>query len=352
VLRTICWMIALATYEPGAAEATDWMKPPSWSGNYWGPAATRARSNRNLPPLPSNPEMVRWQRWGRELLRPGDIVFRLGDARVVRGMVPLSQFIARATGRPFSHTGVVAIEDGSPVVYDCSSVGVQRQPFDVWMLDSLGSLGLKRLKPEHRERIAGVIDYCRSAFERQVPFDNGFRMDDDSLYCLELTEKAFRSQGLALSEAVRIGDWEYLASFPLTALLISPVSGLMLDRPISLEQPVYVPGNERHGVWASPLLETVFGPAPTVFQDAATGEPGHLNLKGDLDLLVFTSCEVRRSYAQLPERLLCDLVLQTTVRGTLRTSGGERQRASLENELACRRSTPANSLKRVERVSD
>jgi hypothetical protein len=352
VLRIICWMIALATYEPGAAEATDWMKPPSWSGNYWGPAATRARSAGNLPPLQSNPEMDRWNRWGREVLRSGDIVFRLGDARVIRGMVPLSRFISRATGSPFSHTGVVAIEDGSPVVYDCSSAGVQRQPFEVWMLDSLGSLGVKRLKPKHRERIAGVIDYCRSAFERQVPFDNSFRMEDDSLYCLELTEKAFRSQGLALSEPVRIGDWEYLASFPLTAFLVPAVSGLMLDRPITLEQPVYVPGNERHGVWASPLLETVFGPAPKVFQEAAPGESGRLNLKGDLDLLVFTFCELRRSYDQLPARLLCDLVLQMTVRGTLQTSGGELKRTSLEHEVACRRPTPASSLKRIERVSD
>ena len=197
-------------------------------------------------------------------------------------MAPLSRFIARATGSPFSHTGIVAIEDGSPVVYDCSAVGVQRQPFEVWMLDSVGALGVKRLKPEHRERIAGVVDYCRAAFERQVPFDNGFRMDDDSLYCLELTEKAFRSQGLVLSEAVRIGDWGYLTSFPLTALLIPPVSGLVLDRPIKLEQPVYVPGNERHGVWASPLLETMFGPALQVFQDAAAGEPGRMNLKGEI----------------------------------------------------------------------
>ena len=125
-----------------------------------------------------------------------------------------------------------------------------------------------------------MIDYCRAAFERQVPFDNSFRMEDDSLYCLELTEKAFRSQGLALSEPVRIGDWEYLASFPLTALLIPPVSGLVLDRPITLEQPVYVPGNERQGVWASPLLETVFGPAPKEFQEAATREPGRLNMRG------------------------------------------------------------------------
>jgi hypothetical protein len=329
-------MIALATYEPGAAEATDWMKPPSWSGNYWGPAATRARSAGNLPPLPSNPEMGRWNRWGLEVLRSGDIVFRLGDARVVRGLVPLSQFIARATGSPFSHTGIVAIEDGSPVVYDCSSAGLQRQPFEVWMLDSLGPLGVKRLKLEHRERIAGVIGYCRRAYERQVPFDNGFRMEDDSFYCLELTEKAFRSQGLALSEPVRIGDWEYLASFPLTALLIQPVSGMVLDRPITLEQPVYLPGNERNGVWASLLLETVFGPAPKVFQEAATLEASRLNIRGDLDLLVFAFGEVRRSYDQLPAQLLGDLVLQIRVRDPLQPSSAKVQPPSLENEVVNR----------------
>jgi hypothetical protein len=352
VLQLFCWMIAMTTYEPGAAEATDWMKPPSWSGNYWGPAATRARSAGNLPALQSNPEMGRWHRWGREMLRHGDIVFRLGDARVVRGMVPLSRFIARATGSPFSHTGVVAIEDGLPVIYDCSAPAVQRQPFEVWMLDSLGALGVKRLKPEHREPIPGVIDYCRAAFERQVPFDNGFRMEDDSFYCVEFTEKAFRSQGLALSEPVRIGDWEYLASFPLTAFLVPAVSGLILDRPITLEQPVYVPGNERHGVWASPLLETVYGPGPKVFQDAAQGEPGRLNMRGDLYMLVFTFGEVRRSYDQLPARLLGDLVLQMTTRGTLQTRAVELRRASLETEIAYRRSTPASSLKRIEVRSD
>ena len=305
MLYFIAWIVALASYEQSAAEATDWIKPPAWCGNYWGPAATRARMAGNLPPLASNPGMARWHDWGRDVLRQGDIVFRLGDARVVRGFVPLSRFIARATGSPFSHTGIVAIEDGLPVVYDCSSPGIQRQPFEIWMLDSLGALGVKRLKPEHRAHIAGVIGYCRLAYERQVPFDSGFRMDDDSLYCLELTEKAFRSEGLALSEPVRIGDWEYLASFPLTAFLIPPVSGLVLDRPITLEQPVYLPGNERDGVWASPLLETVFGPVPKVFQDAIPGEPGRLNMRGDLDLLVFTFWEVAVPTPSLP--LVCSV---------------------------------------------
>ena len=87
---------------------------------------------------------------------------------------------------------------------------------------------------------------------------------------------------------------------------------------------------------------------PKVFQDAAPGEPGRLNLNGDVYMLVFALCEVRRSYALLPARFLGDLVLQMTARGTLQTSGAERQRASLENEVACRTSTPASSLKLTE----
>ena len=141
---------------------------------------------------------MRCRSWGRRVLREGDIVFRLGDARTLRGLFPLSQFIAKASGSPFSHTGIVAVEDGSPVVYACSSAGVERQPFEVWMLDCVGALGVKRLEPEYRRHIPGVIGYCRSKFEQQVPFDYGFHLDDSALYCLEPTEYAFRSQGLAL----------------------------------------------------------------------------------------------------------------------------------------------------------
>ena len=37
------WMIALWNSEQGAMEATDSMKPAASRGNFWGPAATRAR---------------------------------------------------------------------------------------------------------------------------------------------------------------------------------------------------------------------------------------------------------------------------------------------------------------------
>jgi len=268
------------------------------------------------------PQMTKWDQWGKKVFRDGDIVFRLGDARTMLGWFPLSYLIAQATASPFSHTGIIAIEDGAVVVYDCSSSGIQRQPFAVWMLDCVGSMGVKRLKPEHRRHIPGVLAYCRKVFEQQIPFDYSFHPDDSALYCLEMTEKAFRSQGLALSESVRIGDWEHLVRYPLTAFAIQYGTEYVLDRPIPLEQPVYVPGNEHQGVWASPLLETVFGPEPKCEWATPEQQTGGISLRGDLELLVLVFGELRRSYAELPVRWLCDLVLPR-VRGILTSTSAD-----------------------------
>jgi hypothetical protein len=326
-------MFALSTYEAGAAEPTDRMRPPTWSGNFWGPAATRARLAGELPPLPTDPQMARWRHWGQRMLREGDIVFRLGDARTARGTLPLSHFIARATGSPFSHTGIVAIEDHSTVIYDCSAGGIQRAPFEVWMLDCAGAVGVKRLKPEHRSHIPGVIGFCRTIFERQVPFDYEFRLGDDAYYCVELTEKAFRSQGLPLSKPIRIGDWQHLNRYPLTAFAIPYATGLILERPITLEQTVYVPGNEHQGVWASPLLETVFGPEPKpkAKQESVRGQAGGLSLQGDIELAIFAADELRQSYTELPIRWLGDLAMQPQMRELFADRSRGVQRATLSD---------------------
>jgi Permuted papain-like amidase enzyme, YaeF/YiiX, C92 family len=306
LLWFLCWTFALFHSEHGAAEPTDWMKPPSWSGNFWGPAATRDRATGKLPPIHFTKSMTRWDSWGKSVLRDGDIVFRLGDARTLAGCFPMSQFIADASASRYSHTGVVAVEDGSVVVYDCSSSGIQRQPFAVWMLDCMGPMGIKRLKEQERKHIPGVLKYCRDTFLKQVPFDYGFQIDDRELYCVEMTEKAFRSEGLALSAPVLLGDWQNLVHFPLTTFLFEKLSVLALEQPFSVDQPVYVPGNETEGIWASPLLEQVY-PKKTENIAAAkppAPEPGKLSLRGDVAVAKFVVYELRRSYNELPLRIL------------------------------------------------
>ena len=185
------------------------------------------------------------------------------------------------------------------------------------MLDCVGAFGVKRLKADQRRHIPGVIGYCRKVFELQLPFDNEFRLDDKSLYCVEMTEKAFRSQGLALSEPVRLGDWQNLTNFPLTAFAIPLCSGLVLEHPITLEQPVYLPGDERHGVWASPLLETVAGPESKRVRKAAFAQPAGWSVRGDIAMVVFVVSELRRSYSELPVRWVSRFALHPTVRELL-----------------------------------
>jgi Permuted papain-like amidase enzyme, YaeF/YiiX, C92 family len=256
----------LLLHPPQEFEMSESLAPPGWQGNYWGPEATRARHEGKMPPIVATAHMARWDRWGRQVLRDGDILFRLGDARVGRGYFPMSRFLARASNSSFSHTGIVAIEVEGPVVYDISRTSVARQPFCVWALDNIGSIGVKRLRPEYKKAIPQVLAYCRRVFEEQVPFDYQLSEDDSALYCVEMTEKAFRSAGIELSKPIRLGDMERASEFPVQMFGIRFASRYALERPLTFDQFVYFPGNENHGIWSARQLMTVV---------PATYAPGH-----------------------------------------------------------------------------
>lgn len=269
MLRILGWVLAFTVHAQDAGkEPTDRLVPPGWRGNPWGPVATRARETGEIPPIAMTPSMIEWDRWGRKVLRDGDLLFRRGDAKVLFGYFPFSKFIANASGSLYSHVGIVVYEDGNPVVYDTTKAGVRRQPFHIWVLDNVGPIGVKRAKAQHRSHIPGVIAYLHRVFEEQVPFDYELSLDDRSLYCVEMAEKAYRSEGMKLSDPVRLGDMENASKFPVCMFLFHYVSGFSLEKRLSFEQPVFFPGNERHGIWSSPLLETVY-PAPV----AATSKP-------------------------------------------------------------------------------
>ncbi|WZO98335.1 YiiX/YebB-like N1pC/P60 family cysteine hydrolase [Isosphaeraceae bacterium EP7] len=236
-------------------EPTDRLIPPGYQGNPWGPVANEARRAGALPPIPMTPAMTQWDGWGRKVLRDGDVLFRRGDGRVLMGAFPFSRFIAAASGSYFSHTGIAAIEDGSPFIYDMTKAGVRRQPFSVWVLDNVGPVGVKRPRPEHQAKIPQVLAFCRDTYARQVAFDFDLKIDDNELYCVEMTEKAFRSVGLKLSDPVLLGDMENASRFPICMWAFATFSKLTLD------QPVFFPGNPRHGIWSSRDLLTVYDPS-------------------------------------------------------------------------------------------
>ena len=255
-MKTALWLILMVYGGHDGLEPTDRLVPPGWKGNPWGPAATAARKSGAIPPVPMTPVMKQWDQWGKLVLKDGDILFRRGDAKILRGAFPFSKFIAKASGSAFSHTGIAAWEDGAVVVYDTTKAGVRRQPFSVWILDNAGPFGVKRLKPEKQAYAAKALAFCRDVYQRQVPFDFDLNISDDAFYCVEMTEKAYRAAGVPLSEPVKLGDMENITQYPMTVMAFMKASKL------SLEQPVFFPGNERHGIWSSPDLVTILAPVP------------------------------------------------------------------------------------------
>ena len=251
------------TDAPEEREMTERMVPHGFHGNYWGPDATKARQEGRLPAITLTPKMKQWDEWGKKVLRSGDILFRMGDARLAHGYFPMSRFLANASNSKFSHTAIVSLEKEGPVVYDTTRTSVARQPFCVWMLDNVGNFGVKRLKPEYRKSIPRIIEFCHTVFAKQLPFDYELKLDDESLYCVEMTEKAYRHAGLKLSDPIKLGDMERATEFPLPILGIATASQYFLDDPLTLEKEVFFPGNERHGIWSSPKLEVVVPPTFT-----------------------------------------------------------------------------------------
>jgi Permuted papain-like amidase enzyme, YaeF/YiiX, C92 family len=236
----------------GAGETTDKIIPAGWKGNGWGPLANAARARGTMPSVPNSPNMDAWDAWGRENLRDGDILFRMGDARAVLGLFPFSKVSAAIAGSRYSHSGIVAIEGGEPVVYDTSTAGPQRQPFPVWVLDTRGSLAVKRPLPEYASCAPGAVDFCRSVYQAQVPFDFDMSLGDDRLYCIELTERAYASAGLPLSKPLRLDELPRYHEFPRIVRL------MQLFTKMVPHQLAYVIGNDSIGIWSSPSLRLVY----------------------------------------------------------------------------------------------
>lgn len=265
----LLWLASSLSTPDAAGERTDRLAPPGFHGNFYGPAAVALREAGTLPPLPNPPETAKWEAWGRKNLKDGDIVFRLGDSRILFGTFPFSQFLANASDSPFSHTGVVAIEDGEPVIYDTTKDGPRKMPLSVWMLDTRGRFGVKRLRPELQDHVPAVLDFLRKTYARQTPFDFQLNPSDDALYCVEMTEKAYRAAGITLSQPIKLGNMDRALEFPLCMFGLQYASQIALKDPLTFELGVFFPGNEHNGIWASPNLVEVLPPTPA----AVNGPP-------------------------------------------------------------------------------
>lgn len=206
-----------------------------------------------LLPGYESPLSQQWNAWGSEHLQDGDLIFTMGESRVVMGLINFSKFSSEIAASRFSHVGLIAIEDGKPYVYDTVSGGPRRKELGWYVTHGkIERVAFKRPQQQLARHGADAVQFCRWVHKEHVPFDEQFRLDDDRYYCAELVDLAYRRSGLPLCQPVAINDLPKFDEFSRsTVWLVETFTS------ISADQRVIFPGNEKLGIWSSPALQVL-----------------------------------------------------------------------------------------------
>jgi len=137
-------------------------------------------------------------------LHDGDIVFQYSGSQQCAA-------IAQATRSPYTHCGIVFIEDGKPMVWE--AIGpVLKTPYAEWAKHGANDhVVIKRLKdvaPLTSEHITSM----KAEGEKEMgrPYDIWFNMDEERIYCSELVWKIYeRGAGLRVGAIERFGDMDF-----------------------------------------------------------------------------------------------------------------------------------------------
>lgn len=196
------------------------------------------------------PKRVAWQQWGESHLQTGDLVFTRGNYYVLLGAINFSDFLSTVSQSPFSHVGIVAIEDGQAVVYDISDSGLRSTPFARYVTQSnFEQIAVRRPAPELYSMLPEVLRFVRQKQAAGVTFDRRFELENESLYCSELIVAAFAAGGVEIAEPLPAGELPGLSDVsPWSLTLARIATGL------ELTDAVYTIGNASSGLYGSPLL--------------------------------------------------------------------------------------------------
>lgn len=176
--------------------------------------------------------------------RNGDIIFHTSRS-------PQSLAIQKATNSPYSHMGIVFIQDGIPRVYEAVEP-VKFTPFDAWVRRGDGGrFVVKRLIDADRlltpKVIERMLDIGRTFEGRH--YDLHFEWSDERVYCSELVWKIYKR---ALD--IEIGKLQTINEFDLSHPAVqAKIKERWPDQPPADEQ-VISPA----AMFESSLLVTVY----------------------------------------------------------------------------------------------
>jgi uncharacterized protein YycO len=177
--------------------------------------------------------------------RNGDLIFQTTSSRQ-------SEAIQLATGSPYSHMGIVYVENGAILVFE--AVGpVKSTPLAEWTArGENGHFVVKRLKKADDVLTPANLARMKEIGEtryRGKPYDIHFGWSDDRLYCSELVWKIYRD-----GAGVKIGAVQKLGDFDLSHPTVRQLMKERYGETIPFGEKVISPA----AMFASDLLETVF----------------------------------------------------------------------------------------------
>jgi len=176
-------------------------------------------------------------------LRDGDIIFQSSRSSQ-------SAAIQMATHSPYSHVGIIFLQDGQPFVFEAAR-SVQYTPLEQWIEGGEGGhYVVKRLQGADGPLTSGDIEKLKAAAAgfQGKPYDLMFEWSDDRIYCSELVWKIYdRGMGIQIGALKKLRDFD---------LSDDDVKNRMRERygeQIPLDETVISPGD----MFSSELLVTV-----------------------------------------------------------------------------------------------
>ncbi|HUQ53623.1 MAG TPA: YiiX family permuted papain-like enzyme [Gammaproteobacteria bacterium] len=136
--------------------------------------------------------------------RNGDIVFQTSRSSQ-------SLAIQLATKSPYSHMGIVYLQDGAPFVFEAVQP-VKLTPLQTWIeRGETGKFVAKRLRDADSALTASTLQKMRAAGEALAgkDYDLYFEWSDERIYCSELVWKIFdRGAGIQIGQLATMADFD------------------------------------------------------------------------------------------------------------------------------------------------
>jgi hypothetical protein len=180
-------------------------------------------------------------------VQEGDLVFQ-------RSHSTQSRAVALATGSPYTHMGVVLVENGQPIVLEAVQP-VKLTPLADWIgRGDGGRVVVRRLRDADRVLTGQALDRMRRLGKSWLgrPYDLQFRWDDERLYCSELVYKLYER-----SAGIRIGALRKAREFNLG----SPEVQRLMAKRFGGREPPFDPDEKvisPQAMFEDPQLVTVF----------------------------------------------------------------------------------------------